>query len=150
MKYRGDHRHARAIITGCPHLAGRCTQLPLSRSSISVSLPLSLFFHARHPPPSLSQLHRSSLDRSRLSPSHSSATHPRATIVFLFRCSRFVAEREKSAASNEAKFIGGASRAAVTLIRLNLNRFPRFRANDATDPQRVSSIDRGGAIWKLY
>lgn len=44
MKYRGYHRHARTIITGCPHLAGCCTQLPLSRSSISFSpsLPLTL------------------------------------------------------------------------------------------------------------
>lgn len=41
MKYRGDHRHARTIITGCPHLAGCCTQLPLSRDPRSLSLSLS-------------------------------------------------------------------------------------------------------------
>jgi len=140
MKYRGDHRHARAIITGCPHLAGRCTQLPLSRSSISVSLSLSLslslFTLAMSLPPAL----RAAPFLSRSFPSRlPSATLPRATIVFLFPCSRSVAEREKSAASNEAKFIGGASRAAMTLIRLNLNRFSRFRAkpspSDATSPR---------------
>lgn len=110
MKYRGYHRHARTIITGCPHLAGYAARN----------------FRFRGPPPRSFSLALSSLSFS-FTHTHIHTPYRDLRISSLLLESHIV-EREESASSNEAKFITGVCRATIALIRLNSNRISRFRA----------------------
>lgn len=110
MKYRGDHRHARTIITGCPHLAGCCTQLPLSWFFISIFLSPSPRRHS-----------------SRLfSPLIPSLSLLLATFVFFLYSLKAIVGK-KNVASKEIKFIRDISSARIVLIRFDL-KWPEIRS----------------------
>lgn len=102
MKYRGDHRPCADDHNGLPAL----NRLPHATSAFAVlHFDLSLTVAPFLLPFVLS----------------TSTLYPRHSYFFESPVSRGARGGKKSAVSNEEKFIRGASRATIALIRLNLN-----------------------------